>query len=492
MEKFAVIDIGSNSVRLVVYESLKRAPYVIFNEKILCGLGRGLGSGFGDSGFMQQKAMDLAIESLKRFRFMLDKMDVENYRVVATFALREARNGPAFAERIKAECDLDVAVITGEEEARLSGLGVLCALPHAAGIVGDLGGGSLELARLTGGDVADKISFAIGPLNYQSLEGKTISSPKKDIDQAIESLDWIASHSDEDFYAVGGSWRALAKIHIMERGYALNNVHHYTMSRDEALELTEWVSRLHNAELGRYRTYISSRRLKVLPLSADILNRLIKKMKSSRVVVSGYGLREGLLYEGMTPEVRQQDPLIAACHDIAANTGRFSEHGKRLQKWIDPLFPEETGDQKRLRFAASILSDVGWRGHPEYRSEKVLYEVLHGRLLGVTHREAAFIGLTLYICYGGKSGNPKTAKVETLLKEGDILPANQVGLALRLAQRISGGTEKGLKSAALEIQDSKLLLNIKQKDQALMNEVVMKRFQKLAKEFGLKEKVRVI
>ncbi|MBL4802306.1 MAG: Ppx/GppA family phosphatase, partial [Emcibacter sp.] len=365
MEKFSVIDIGSNSVRLVVYESLKRAPYVVFNEKILCGLGRGL----SDTGCMQDKAMDSAIASLKRFRVMLDKMDVENFRVVATSAVREAENGAEFIARIKVECHLDVVIISGEEEARLSGLGILCALPRAKGIMGDLGGGSLELARLPGdGGVAEKVSFAIGPLKYQSLDGRTVSSPKADIDKAIASLDWKSNHKQENFYAVGGSWRALAKIHIMEKGYVLNNVHHYTMSREEALDLTERLSNLHYAELNRYRLYISSRRLKVLSLSAYILNRLLKKLKSKQLIISGYGLREGLLYEGMEADIRVQDPLIAACHDIAANTGRFSEHGKRLQKWIDPLFPDEESEPNRLRFAASILSDVGWRGHPEYRA----------------------------------------------------------------------------------------------------------------------------
>lgn len=488
MDIFAVIDIGSNSVRLVVYESLRRAPYVIFNEKILCGLGRGL----SETGKMQDGPMQSAINSLKRFRLMLNNMDVKNYRVVATSAVREATNGPEFVRRVRKECKFDVSVIPGIEEARLSGLGVLCALPRAAGIVGDLGGGSLELARISGGDVLETASFAIGPLKYQNLEGTTISSPKKDIDKALESLDWKGDFQQENFYAVGGSWRAIAKIHIMEKDYALNNVHHYTMERDEALVLTERLSHMTDAELSQYRVHISSRRLMVLSLAAYILHRLIKKLNSKRLVISGYGLREGLLYENMKPDIRIRDPLIEACHEIAAHSGRFSEHGKRLQKWIDPLFPEDEFEANRLRFAAAILSDVGWRGHPEYKSEKVLYEILHGRLLGVAHRGAAFLGLALYICYGGKTGGHETRKVESLLKDSDIIYANQVGLALRLAQRISGGTAKGLKTASLEIVDGKLCLNVKKKYEGLVNEVVLERFAKLAKGVSLSKEVRII
>ena len=284
----------------------------------------------------------------------------------------------------------------------------------------------------------------------------------------------------------------MAKIHIMEKGYALKNVHHYIISREEAVELTDRLSDMHYAELARYRLHISQRRMLVVPLAAYILNRVIKKLKPKKLVISGYGLREGLLYQGMSEEVQKQDPLIEACHDIAANTGRFSEHGMRLQKWIDPLFPGDGFEQQRLRLAASILSDVGWRGHPEYRAEKVLYEVLHGRLLGMTHRGAAFIGLALYVCYGGVTGEKTTAAVETLLKPTDIAYANQVGLALRLAQRISGGTEKGLKSASLEINHNYMYLNVREKDKAVVNEVVLNRFSKLAKEFNLEEEVRII
>lgn len=487
MRKFAVIDIGSNSVRLVVYESLKRAPYVIFNEKILCGLGRGL----AETGIMQAGPMDLAIRNLKRFRIMLRKMDVKKFRVVATSAVREARNGPAFVHRIKTECQLDVSVISGEEEARLSGLGVLCALPGATGVVGDLGGGSLEIARLLAGKVTQKESFAIGPLKYQSLAGKTVASPKADIDRAIQSLDWVAEHPRENFYAVGGSWRTLAKIHIVENGYALNNVHHYTINREEALRFTERLSAMESADFNRYANLVSARRIRVLPLSAYMLNRLIRKLKSKRLIISGYGLREGLLFEAMAPKIRRQDPLIEACYDIASSRGRFSEHGKRMQKWIDPLFPEETPGEKRLRLAASILSDVGWRGHPEYRSEKVLYEVLHGRLLGVEHRGAALIGLALYVCYGGKLGEEQTAKEETLIRKPDIIHVNQVGLALRLAQRISGGTEKGLKAASLNVSDGKLFLNFRKKDADMAGEVVMERLTKLAQSFGLTAEIRI-
>lgn len=484
-EKFAVIDIGSNSVRFVVYESLKRAPYVAFNEKVLCGLGRGLAK----NGLMMEETMASALSTLKRFRVLLDKMDIQNFKVVATSAVREAKNGLDFVERVRAECGLEISVISGEEEAKLSAYGVLCALPRARGIVGDLGGGSLELAHVVDGDVKNKTSLAIGPLMFQDKDAKAV--PKSTIDRALAQNGWLAELKDQNFYAVGGSWRALAKIHMAEHNYSLNNVHHYTISLEDALELSKRIAGKTVLELGKYRYCISARRIKVLSLSALVLHRVLKFLKPEKLIISGYGLREGLLFAEMSEEERAQDPLIAACYDLAAKNGRFSEHGKRLNKWIDPLFEDDGYEKSRLRLAVSLLCDVGWRGHPEYRAEKVLHEVLQSRLLGVTHRGAAFMGLALFVCYGGRLREKTTEKAETLVRPKDIDFAERVGLCLRLAQRISGGTEKGLKSASLEISGNQLLLHMAEQDQALANEVVLKRLGKLAKKFGLKEEIRI-
>lgn len=137
MKKLAVIDIGSNSVRLVVYESLNRVPYVLFNEKVLCSLGLGV----SETGRMMDKSMSKALATLKRFAILLSKMDIEDCRVIATSAVRDSENGPDFMKTVFRECGLKIQLLSGEEEARLSGYGVLCAIPDAQGIVGDLGGG---------------------------------------------------------------------------------------------------------------------------------------------------------------------------------------------------------------------------------------------------------------------------------------------------------------------------------------------------------------
>ncbi|WP_321391061.1 Ppx/GppA family phosphatase [Emcibacter sp.] len=487
MGRFAVIDIGSNSVRLVVYESRRRVPYVIFNEKVLCGLGRGV----SETGFMMEESIEAALSTLRRFAMLIDKMRIKDVRAIATSAVRDAKNGPDFVNIVRDTCKIDVQVIDGEEEGRLAGLGVVCAFPRAHGVAGDLGGGSLELTHVNNLDVCEKVTLPIGPLQFQNREGEVFHTPRKEIDRALSEVEWLENYVGQSFYAVGGSWRALAKINMLETGYPLNNIHNYRIEVEDALALTKKLSKMTLEEMQIYSGHVSSRRLRVLALSALILRRVVKKLQPAEIVVSGYGIREGLLFDGMPSNVQNEDPLIQGCHEIAAMTGRFPEHGLRLLNWIEPLFEDESPDDKRLRLAICMLSDVGWRGHPEYRAEKVISEIMYGRLIGIDHRGVGLIGLALYVCYGGTIGDNNTSICMSLVSEEDLLYAKRLGLALRLAQRISAGTARGLNAAGLEINGDSLVLNMQPGKADLVNEVVRRRFDKLAAEINLQPVVSV-
>ena len=477
MGKFAVIDIGSNTVRLVVYENRERAPYVVFNEKVFCGLGRGV----SETGLMIKDAMTLAISTLKRFSMLLDKMSITDPRIVATSAVRDAKNGPDFIKKVKKKTGLEIEVISGIEEARLSGCGVICAVPHAEGIVGDLGGGSLELAIVGDKEVSNEITLPIGPLRLQDQAGRWIDSPKSKIKKELKKVDWLKGAKGKKFYAVGGAWRALARIHMKVVGYQHINMHNYVIPVDEITALAKRVSKMSVLEMDEYRPYISEKRVNIMPLAAQSLFQLLKIIKPSKFVVSAFGVREGVLYDEMNEEVRLQDPLIVGCHEVAEMTGRFREHGKRLYDWIDPLFKDDSDELKRLRLAMCILSDVGWRGHPEYRAEKVVGEILYGRLGGINHWGAGLIAMALYICYGGTNHRARQVEVaKSLINKDDMYYARKVGLALRLAQRLSAGTSRGLKLAELSPTNNRLLLNVNPDKIDIINDVVKKRHNELA------------
>lgn len=477
MGKFAVIDIGSNTVRLVVYENRERAPYVVFNEKVFCGLGRGV----SEDGLMIKVSIDLAISTLKRFAMLLNKMAISDPRVVATSAVRDAKNGPDFIKEVKKQTGLDIQVIAGIEEARLSGCGVICAVPHAKGIVGDLGGGSLELAIVEDKEVSNEVTLPIGPLRLQDQDGRWIDSPKRKVKKELAKVEWLKEVKGSKFYAVGGAWRALARIHMKVVGYQHINMHNYVIPVDEITALARRISRMSLVELDEYRPYISDKRVGVISLASLTLYRLLKIIKPSKFIISAFGVREGVLYDEMDVEVRKQDPLIIGCHQVAEMTGRFPEHGNRLYKWIDPLFSNETEEHERLRLAMCILSDVGWRGHPEYRADKVVAEVLYGRLGGINHWGAGLIAMALYVCYGGSDSKARQVEVAmSLISRDDMHYATKVGLALRLAQRLSAGTARGLKLAELKPTKNGLLLNVNPDKIDIINDVVKKRHNELA------------
>ena len=478
MGRFAVIDIGSNTIRLVVYENRERAPYVIFNEKVFCGLGLGV----AESGKMIRRSIVKATRTLSRFLIFLKKMDVKDYRAIATSAVRDALNGRQFVADVKRETGLDIKIVSGPEEAKLSGNGVICAVPRATGIIGDLGGGSLELALVHEKNVSRETTLPIGPLQFQDKRGNRIPSAKTKIDEYLKGVGWITEEQGRKFYAVGGSWRALAHIHMLETKYPLINMHNYVIPVEEIIDLAKRVSKMTEQDLKKYRAHISTKRRKNLPLAALVLWRLLKILNPCKYVVSAFGVREGILYNEMEPEVRKQDSLIISCHQVAKMTGRFPDHGERLYKWIDGLFENETEDHKRLRLAICILCDVGWRGHPEYRAEKVVAEVLYGRLGGVNHTDASLIAMALYVCYGGTTSRVKQVKTaRSLISSEDMLYARRIGLSLRLAQRISAGTSEGLKLVKLVKSDKFLILSVKPGMEDMVNELVAQRLNSLSK-----------
>ena len=176
--RVGVIDIGSNSIRIVVFSGATRAPLPIFNEKVMCGMGRRLHS----TGKLDPDGVDLALGNLPRFAAAAEALGVDRLRVVATAAIRDALDGAQFIARVRETAGLKIEIISGETEARLSALGLVSSLPEADGVIGDLGGGSLELVRLDKGALGPQATLKLGPLrlNEAEREGENIGKLVKE------------------------------------------------------------------------------------------------------------------------------------------------------------------------------------------------------------------------------------------------------------------------------------------------------------------------
>lgn len=472
----AVIDIGSNSVRLVVYAGTGRAPTPLFNEKSMCGLGRGL----SDTGRLNEEGMRAARDALRRFAAVVGMMGVRDLQVVATAACRDAENGPEFVAAIERETGFAIRILDGEEEAHYSSLGVLAGQPDADGIVGDIGGGSLELIDLSPSGPGAKISLPLGPFR---LPTASYAATKAHVDDALKAVPWIERARGRSLIAVGGAWRAIAKLHMAQSGYPLRIIHHYRLPAAEASEFTRLLGKQSRESLQRLGE-LPRRRLDVLGPTALVLRRLIKIAQPSELVFSAYGLREGLEYARLSPKERAADPLVAFCRAAAQREGRFKEHGRELEDFTAPLFAGEDEAQHRLRIAAALLSDVAWRTHPDHRGEQAFNRILHAPFGGIDHAGRIFIALAVFARYAGTIEDPVTQPLLALLPPEVAQRALHVGLALRLAHTISAATPGILPRLHLVTDGPSLTLDIPQAQAGLVGETVVRRHDALARALG--------
>lgn len=471
-----VIDIGSNSIRLVIYESAKRSPITIFNEKVLCAIGRRIGS----TGALDQDGVERAREALTRFRVIATKRDVSRLIVVATAAVRDAHNGGAFVEEASALCGVPVRVLSGKEEAVLAAKGVLSGIPSADGLVGDLGGGSLELVELSKGQSGQASSVPLGPLRLMELGEAKLSLLRDRVDTELSTMPWLKNSAGKPFYAVGGVWRNLARIHMGQSNCPLHILQNYEIEADQALRLSKVVSGLSRKSLQSVPG-ISRRRLDTVPYGGLVLERLISFVGVKRVVISASGLREGLVFELLSSEERNRDPLIEASRALAVALSRNPSFGDELVPWIESTFAEEPESQKRLYRVAAHLSDTEWRTHPDYRAEHAMLDVKRAQFGGITHAERAFLALCVFYRYGGgDEDRSDAAPLHPIAGDEAAAKAYAVGCALRLAHTLSASASGILSHCPLKRNGRSLTLTLPRDLIGLAGESVRKRLAELA------------
>ncbi len=400
----SVVDIGSNSVRLVIYEGLNRMPAVLFNEKVLCGLGRGLAT----TGLLDPEGVTRALAALRRFRMLSDQARATRMHVLATAAAREAENGPDFVEEAQTILGHEVRVLSGTEEAHYSALGVICGFYDPDGIAGDLGGGSLELVDIANGAIGDGITLPIGGLRLSEVSGESVSKASDIARKHVAKASLLERGEGRAFYAVGGTWRNLAKLHMEMERYSLNITHGYEIDFEEAVRFLDLVEKNGSGKNKALRA-VSRNRRGLLPYGAVAMNEILRVMRPRTVTFSALGVREGFLYSLLDPPARQQDPLLAAAQELAILRARSPEHARELADWTGRAFEafgiEESEEDARYRRAACLMADISWRAHPDYRGSQSLNLIANGTFAGITHAGRAYIALANYYRFEGLRGD---------------------------------------------------------------------------------------
>lgn len=482
LDRVGVVDVGSNSVRMVVFDGAARSPAYYFNEKVMAGLGADLAR----TGRLNPSGARRAMAALRRFAALAEGMGIGPLTCVATAALREAEDGPEFQAKVDAETGLKLWIVEESEEARLSAQGVLLGWPTARGIACDIGGSSLELAEIADGRIGRRVSSPLGPFRLHLIEP---ARRERAIRTLIKSLAKRMGVEHDVIYLVGGAWRAIARLDMQRRGYPLTVLHEYRMDA-EAIAAT--VAQIADPEafaaLGS-AAGVSASRLELLPLAAQVLAQLSETFAPEGFFLSSYGIREGLLYEQMPPELRARDPLIEAARWAERHDARMPGFGRRLYEFLQPIFAGGDPARDRLIHAACLLHDITWRTHPDYRADACFDTITRANLSALTHQERVFLGVALLHRYKSSRKNSPLAPLFSLISPHELRDAEVLGKAMRFGAMFSIRDPNDTGKLVYLPGDRVLRLELADLGRDLFGEVAAARFQALAKALGARGEV---
>jgi len=471
-KRIGVMDVGSNSVRLVVYDVRGRAMQPRFNEKVLAGLGRGLTT----TGRLNPDGVEVAVAALSRFASITRAQKVEALFPFATAAVREAADGKEFVERVKKETGVVLRVLSGGDEAKFAAEGVLAGTPGVDGICGDLGGSSLELARLTNGRYEGGATYPLGPLALDSggafNEEKVVARVKDVLANAPE-----LKKTGDTFFAVGGAWRSIGTVHMELTRAPLHMLQNYEM---DASDLSKLLSEILS---GKKHTDIvlevTKRRALTIPYAAAVLKTVLDFGKFKSVMISSYGVREGIIFDSLDQAERLEDPLDAGLEALIADE-QAAEFGRALAEWASEAAPYTLN--ARLSSAACRLVDIGALLHPDHRADLAFDLVARAPLPGLSHRDRAALALAVASRFKKGVRNDVSEKLLDVHTAGK---ARALGALMRLAADFSGRSAALLKHSKLSCDGDTLSLKVAGPYRALVSESVERRLEQAADELDM-------
>ncbi len=477
LKRVGVIDVGSNSVRMVVFDGAARSPAYFFNEKVLCGLGRDI----SETGVLHVEGRARALRAMERFAALARSYGVTSLQAVATAAVRDAADGPAFCEEVKQKTGIEIQVIAGRTEAKLSAQGVFLGWPTASGVVCDIGGSSLEFAVVENGQVIATETTTMGV--FRLLEqGDNPSWAKENLRQISEKLN--VKH--KPLFLVGGAFRAFTKVDIALSQHPLSVIQGYELNPTEIRDTVTAIEGLGEDGIVDLLGRSNSRLKQIVPVSR-LLSDMVEIFEPPRVTASAYGLREGVVYDQLDDETRGLDPLILAVKRMEGVEARFPNMGQQMARFLRPLAQDMSYPIQRLTVAACHLYDVAWQSHPEFRAQTCFDQAARANFGGLSHPERAFLSIALMHRYKVKEVKHLVKSLSMLVEEEHFILAKAVGLALRVGGLF--GAKDLEKYVSFDVQPETITLNIHNSRRELMGEIVEKRFAKLADVLNLKAQI---
>ncbi len=501
-DQIGVLDIGSNSIRFVIYDLYGSHFTPVYNEKVLAGLGRGL----KETGRLSEDGKRITLDNLTRFKAIADArglFDPGNggIRIAATAAMRVATDARDFIKDIELKTGLRVEPISGLEEARLSALGLLAGNPGAQGLALDLGGASLEIIHLEEASPGARVSLPLGPFDFvgADLRGADYADLKPKLEKVLDAAATDPKTPPEiqsflsgkmplpTLHLIGGAWRNLGTIHMSRHSYPLRTLQRYRLGRQAASHLANWAWRDGKADLFDWPG-LRAQRAETLPFSGLLLDCLIARTRPKVVEVSLTGLREGVVFDSLPDAVKERDPLLDGCRDFASGSLQSEYFGPPLMAFVDgiadalpPAF--DHGTDQRLRQAACLLAGLGKNLHPDYRADVVFQNVLYAPIAGLSHPMRTWLALSQFRSVSHSKSAPNKRAVETLLNDDQIRSAEVLGAAIRLAIVATGRTPELVSELSLSVDNGTLTLRSQTAE--LLTEQVTFRLRKLAEKLDM-------
>lgn len=472
--RVGVIDIGSNSIRLVIYDGMKRVPLPLYNEKAFCSLGKGMSR----KNRLNPEGVKMARNAMARLLATARLNKVAELHVIATAAVRDADDGKAFVKELERTHKIKIDVISGKREAKYASMGIASSHYNPKGIVADLGGGSLELTVLEEQNVLHHDSQPLGALRLLDRAGSKTELLEELIHKYLNLVEWINRIQGDytKLYAVGGSFRGIAKSHMQHTNYPLNYLHNYMLPVTELKPYLEEIAQYDETQC--LTLPVSYKRQMQLPIAARVMLELIERTGVKQIVFSTSGIREGLLFSMLSPYLRHDDLLLSSCDMLRGSFNGHARYTRELYEWMNPLFEEEGEDKRRVRVAACMLNHLALNIQSSNRATWAYHHVLHASIRGLKHGERIALAAILYHRY--RTYMTDDFSSYHLLDDKWKSWATLVGSAIRLGYMLSGGSPGNLAQTKLRLENDRPSLRLSAPIKPLQGETLDKRKEALS------------
>ena len=471
METVAVIDLGSNTARLVLARILPNGHFIIFDElKETVRLGQDMDR----DGFLKPSRVAQAVKTLKMFRKLCDSYNVDKVYAFATNAVRRAKNQKSFIEEINAVCGFKIRVLSEEEEAMHIYYGVVNSMDIPKAVILDMSGSSLQLIQYSRRNILNRENLPLGTISLTDLfatDGDVVEERmQKMYDYVCEQLDkieWLKNLEPEvQFIGVGGVFRNLARICRRLKRYPVDMIHNLNVTKEDFSTVCDMVSHVEAEKLSKIKG-LSSDRADIFPAALSAISAIFSKTSFDKLIISGSGIREGFLFNHAVPTTLEKpisDILGYSAYTIMSYCGLNVKHAEQvcnlsiqLYKQLRVLHKLPRQYVKVLRVAA-LLHDSGSLIKYYNKYKHTFYFILNSNLYGVTHRELV---LAAFVAQGLRKNDfnmAEWAKYKDILLEEDIVAVMRLSVILRIAESLDRSMQGHVKGVNCDVLGDSVIM----------------------------------